>query len=101
MPSAIAEMPTRQTSPAAAVANPDRSFWVRITVTTFLGAFLLFQVQPLVGKAVLPWYGGAPAVWTTALLFFQLMLVAGYAWAHFAARYLGPTARSYLFVPLA
>jgi SAM-dependent methyltransferase len=51
-------------------------------LTIGLGAFLLFLVQPLVGKALLPWFGGAPAVWTTCLLFFQVLLLGGYAWAH-------------------
>lgn len=48
----------------------------------FLGAFLLFQVQPLLGRYVLPWYGGSPAVWMTCMLFFQTMLLAGYLYAH-------------------
>lgn len=48
----------------------------------FVSAFLLFQVQPLIGKFILPWFGGAPGVWTTCLLFFQCMLLAGYAYAH-------------------
>lgn len=48
----------------------------------FLGAFLLFQIQPLIGKYFLPWFGGAPAVWLTCLMFFQLLLLAGYAYAH-------------------
>jgi hypothetical protein len=51
--------------------------------TIFLGAFLLFQVQPLIGKFILPWFGGGPGVWTTCMLFFQLLLLAGYAYAHF------------------
>jgi hypothetical protein len=51
-------------------------------LTIFLGAFLLFQVEPLLGKAILPWFGGAPAVWTTCLLFFQVALLAGYLYAH-------------------
>jgi hypothetical protein len=51
--------------------------------TIFLGAFLLFQVQPLIGKFILPWFGGGPGVWTTCLLFFQLALLGGYAYAHF------------------
>jgi hypothetical protein len=50
-----------------------------------LGAFLLFEVQLVLGKQLLPWFGGASAVWTTCLLFFQGALVAGYAWAHFLA----------------
>ncbi|MCX5685574.1 MAG: ferrichrome ABC transporter permease, partial [Planctomycetota bacterium] len=51
-------------------------------VTIFLSAFLLFQVQPLIGRYLLPWFGGTPAVWTTCMLFFQIVLLAGYAYAH-------------------
>src|SRR5208283_1581053 len=50
--------------------------------TAFLGAFLLFQVQPLISKFILPWFGGAPAVWTTCVLFFQIVLFAGYTYSH-------------------
>jgi len=50
--------------------------------TIFLCAFLLFQVELIVGKELLPWFGGAPAVWTTCLLFFQCVLLTGYAFAH-------------------
>ena len=56
------------------------SIWFAATV--LLGAFLLFQVQPLFSKMILPWFGGSPAVWTTCLLFFQTVLLAGYAYAH-------------------
>ncbi len=52
----------------------------------FSGAFLLFQIQPLIGKYILPWFGGGPGVWTTCLLFFQCMLFAGYAYAHWLHR---------------
>ena len=55
-------------------------------LTVFLGAFLLFQIQPLMGKCVLPWFGGVPAVWSTCLVFFQLVLLAGYLYAHALAR---------------
>lgn len=48
----------------------------------FLSAFLLFQIQPMIGKAVLPWFGGTPAVWSTVMLFFQVLLTAGYAYAY-------------------
>lgn len=48
----------------------------------FLSAFLLFQVQPVIARYILPWYGGSPAVWTTCLLFFQVGLLGGYAYAH-------------------
>ncbi len=50
--------------------------------TIFLGAFLLFLVQPMMGRYILPWFGGGPAVWTLCLLFFQTFLLAGYAYAH-------------------
>ena len=51
-------------------------------VTIFWGAFLLFLVQPLIGKYILPWFGGTPGVWTTCLLFFQCFLLGGYSYAH-------------------
>ena len=55
-------------------------------VTVLVSAFLVFQVQPVVSKALLPWFGGSPAVWTTCMLFFQTVLFAGYAYAHFLTR---------------
>ena len=48
----------------------------------FLSAFLLFQVQLIVAKHLLPWFGGTPAVWTTSQMFFQLLLLGGYTYAH-------------------
>ena len=51
----------------------------------FLGAFLLFSVQPLAARALLPWYGGAPMVWAVALFFFQAALLGGYLYAHLLA----------------
>ena len=59
-------------------------------LTIFTGAFLLFQVQPLIGKYILPWFGGGPGVWTTCLLFFQVVLLGGYAYAHFSSTRLTP-----------
>ena len=52
-------------------------------LTIFVSAFLLFQVQPMIARYVLPWYGGGPAVWTTCMLFFQVLLLVGYGYAHF------------------
>src|SRR5664279_1121869 len=52
-------------------------------LASFTGAFLLFQLQLLTGKFVLPWFGGSPGVWTTCLLFYQSLLLGGYAYAHF------------------
>jgi hypothetical protein len=57
-------------------------------ITLFLSAFLLFLVEPMIAKMVLPVLGGAPMVWNTCVVFFQLMLLAGYAYAHAAARWL-------------
>ena len=63
---------------------------VPFALTIFTGAFLLFQVQPLIGKYILPWFGGGPGVWTTCLLFFQTLLLGGYAYAHFSSTRLKP-----------
>ena len=69
-------------------------------LTIFAGAFLLFQVQPLMGKFVLPWFGGGPGVWTTCLLFFQLVLLGGYAYAHGTSRYVTPRRQAALHLGL-
>jgi hypothetical protein len=53
-----------------------------LALTIFVSAFLLFQVQPLISKFILPWFGGSPAVWTTAMLFFQCTLFLGYVYSH-------------------
>src|SRR5438045_7879137 len=53
--------------------------------TIFLSAFLLFQVQLIIGKYFLPWFGGTPAMWTTCMFFFQTVLVVGYLYAHLLA----------------
>ena len=59
-------------------------------LTVFFSAFLLFQVQPMIGKYILPWYGSTPGVWTTCLLFFQIMLLGGYVYAHLIINRLSP-----------
>ena len=61
--------------------------------TIFLSAFLLFQVQPLIAKIILPWFGGSAAVWAASLLFFQLSLLAGYAYAHALIKFAKPRAQ--------
>ena len=58
--------------------------------TIFLSSFLLFMVQPLIARLILPWFGGTAAVWTTCMLFFQTLLLAGYAYAHGANAMLKP-----------
>ncbi|MBI3468631.1 MAG: fused MFS/spermidine synthase [Planctomycetes bacterium] len=83
----------------------------RYALTIFLSAFLLFLVQPLIGKYILPWFGGTPAVWTTCMLFFQVLLLGGYAYAHLLADRVAPRVQgsihlallglSLLFLPIA
>lgn len=68
--------------------TPSRLAPLLFTATIFLSAGLLFFVQPLFAKIVLPVIGGAPAVWTVAMLFFQTVLIAGYLYAHLSTRYL-------------
>jgi len=63
---------------------------IRFAPTIFLGAFLLFLVQPLIARAVLPWFGGSASVWTVCMLFFQAGLLGGYAYAHALRRHAAP-----------
>jgi SAM-dependent methyltransferase len=69
-------------------------------LTILLGSFLLFQVQPLIGKYILPWFGGTPAVWTTCMLSFQVYLLVGYAYAHAIATWLTPRRQGILHLVL-
>jgi SAM-dependent methyltransferase len=69
-------------------------------LTILVSAFLLFQVEPVIGKIILPWYGGSAAVWTACLVFFQVALLAGYLYAHALVRYLKPRAQAALHVGL-
>ncbi len=66
----------------------------------FTGAFLLFQVQPLIGKYILPWFGGSPGVWTTCMLFFQMLLLGGYAYAHCLSSFFKPRAQGIIHLVL-
>ena len=60
--------------------------YVLYAVTIFLSAFLLFLIQPMIGKHLLPYFGGASAVWATGMLFFTGMLFAGYAYVYYLTR---------------
>jgi hypothetical protein len=89
----------RQASP-----GPGKSFFGRPAVLivvylppVFLGALLMFWSEMLIGKMVLPLLGGAPMVWTTCMVFFQALLLAGYAYAHWTMR-LGPRAQAMLYL---
>jgi SAM-dependent methyltransferase len=64
--------------------------------TVFTSAFLLFLVQPIIAKQILPWFGGNASVWTTCMVFFQLVLLAGYAYSDAVSRSLAPRAQAIL-----
>ncbi len=59
---------------------------IYFSVTIFTSAFLLFMVQPIIAKQILPWFGGSSAVWTTCMVFFQMILLLGYWYADFVVR---------------
>ena len=69
-------------------------------VTIFASAFLLFLVQPVMAKQILPWFGGSATVWTTCLVFFQSALLAGYAYADLLVRRATPRAALRIHVAL-
>src|SRR5436189_5418518 len=73
---------------------------IAFSVTILISSFLLFQVQPLIAKFILPWFGGTPGVWTTCMLFFQIGLFAGYAYAHFSTSHLRPRTQALVHVVL-
>ena len=64
-----------------------------LSLVIFSSSFLLFQVQPLIGKYILPWFGGGAGVWAVCMLFFQVLLLGGYAYAHASIRWLRPRAQ--------
>jgi spermidine synthase len=66
----------------------------------FLSAFLLFQIQPIVSKILLPWFGGTSAVWSSAMLFFQVALTGGYAYANGLVRKLSPRKQTVVHLTL-
>ena len=69
--------------------------WLLHSVLIFSSAFLLFQVQPLIAKIILPRFGGAAAVWTVCLLFFEVVLLLGYLYAHLLTRIVRPAAQGW------
>src|SRR3989338_7254565 len=68
--------------------TPVRKLALLYAAPIILGSFLLFQVQPILAKFILPWFGGTSAVWITALLFLQVLLLVGYAYAYVSNRWL-------------
>jgi hypothetical protein len=71
-----------------------------LPATIFLGASLLFLIEPLFAKLILPWFGGSAAVWATCLVFFQSALLLGYLYADITTRLLTPARQSILHVAL-
>src|SRR5712691_10838809 len=80
------------------MTGPQTAVLLLYSATIFLGAGLLFVVQPMVGKMVLPLLGGTPAVWSTCMVFFQGALLLGYAYAHASTRWLGVRRQAVLHV---
>jgi hypothetical protein len=94
---------TSPAEPAATRSTEPRTVRPPVAVfpaAAFLGAFLLFLVQPMVGKMILPRFGGVPAVWNTCQLFFQFVLLAGYGYAHLSVARLGVRRQAALHLPL-
>jgi hypothetical protein len=69
-------------------------------VAVFVAAFLLFQVEPIMGRLILPWFGGSAAIWMVAILFFQVVLVLGYLYAHLLVRHVSPARQMFVHVPV-
>lgn len=69
-------------------------------ITIFVSAFLLFQVQPIIAKIILPWFGGSAAVWTTCMLFFQTALLMGYLYSHWTSSRMASRAQTTLHIVL-
>ncbi len=103
-------MSLHQSIAADARSAPDRALPLVFAATIFTSAFLLFAVQPMFTKMVLPALGGSPAVWSVAMVFFQALLLLGYVYAHLSARWLTGAqalavhgvlvAAAFLFLPL-
>src|SRR5215472_12553753 len=83
----------------ARVAESRAARWL-FGATIFLSAFLLFLVQPILGKIVLPWFGGSAGVWAACLLYFQASLLVGYAYAHGLRTFLRPKQQAMVHIAL-
>lgn len=92
--------PAAQSVPAGVPTASGGGARLLYSLAIFLSAFLLFQIQPLIGKFILPWFGGTPGVWTTCMLVFQVLLFGGYAYAHLTTSRLSPKAQAVLHAVL-
>ena len=77
------------TARSLAIGRPVVGTTLPFALPIGLSAFLLFSVEPLIGRLVLPVFGGTPAVWATILFFFQAVLLAGYLYGHVSITRLG------------
>ncbi len=73
---------------------------IHYAITIFVSAFLLFLVQPMLAKFILPWFGGGSVVWTSAMIFFQFVLLLGYGYAHFSSKWLKPRTGAMVHISL-
>src|SRR5271155_2483234 len=82
------------------MARPRSSVAILYGVTIFLSSFLLFLIQPIFAKLILPWFGGSSAVWLLCLVFFQIALLMGYVYAHYVSARLRPGTQVLLHIGL-
>ncbi len=87
-------------TPRVGLAGRHRGVAALYGCAIFLSAFLLFGVEPIMGRLLLPWFGGSAAVWTVAVLFFQVALVLGYLYAHLLVRWVPPRRQMYVHIPV-
>lgn len=100
MPTLFADADDSQREETARAAALPFAQRVLFAATVFLGAFLLFLIEPLFAKLILPWFGGSAAVWATCLIFFQTALLLGYLYADQSTRRLLPKRQSALHLSL-
>jgi hypothetical protein len=93
-------MSAEPAEPGVSAAGSAAKTPLLFAVTLFLSAALLFCVQPLIAKMILPLLGGAPAVWNTCMVFFQALLLAGYSYAHASIAWLGARRQAMLHLGL-
>jgi SAM-dependent methyltransferase len=94
-------MVTETAAADSSIQAPWGSTWKLLhALTIFVSAFLLFQVEPLIAKMILPWFGGVAAVWTVCLLFFQSLLLLGYLYAHLLTRRFVPRTQGWFHAGL-
>ena len=104
MPANVAQEPLPQTldtldaTPVAAAAEAfdtggSTAIAILLSVSIFVSAFLLFSLQPLMGRLILPAFGGSASVWSACMFFFQAILLLGYAYSDWTSRKLSPRAQ--------